>query len=33
MEPKHLGPVGGGSGRPFDGYDVPDDARRPAPMT
>ena len=27
MEPKHLGPVGGDSGRPFDGYDIPEDAR------
>ena len=27
MEPKHLGPVGGDSGQPFDGYDIPDDAR------
>ncbi|MBP8949785.1 MAG: hypothetical protein KBG73_13170 [Candidatus Promineofilum sp.] len=27
MEPKQLGPVGGDGGRPFGGYDIPDDAR------
>ena len=27
MEPKQLGPVGGGGGNPFDTYDLPDDAR------